>query len=235
MISFIAGSAQFLAGTSTTIATPTTLNVVTGDTLVAAVRVGNSNNRVTGITDTAGNVFRLAGYVQILASSISFEVWYCTNCIGNASNTITASYRITNANRCINVTQWRTLATISPLDVVVATDASTANITSPSFTTAVANSVAIAVGMINSLTSTWTVGAGYTEGIRDADDVSITQYQIFSSIQTGVTASISNDTAVDKGIIVISLHEELQSGGGDSSSVVLRKQRTLPYKTGYYG
>ena len=218
-ISFIAGSAQFLTGSASTIATPTTLNVTTGDTIVVNVRIGNTTfpNLVTGVTDTAGNIYRLAAVI-VSANGIPQNVWYCTNCVANAANTITATYNGATVNRAIAAAQFRGLATISPLDVCVVGQTSAANITSPTFTTAVANSIAVSVSEIDSTTSTWTVGAGYTEAIRDASNVQLIQYQIFGSIQTGVTATANNNTAVAKTIVVITLHETIVSGGGGEQS-----------------
>src|SRR5262252_7004704 len=119
-ITFIAGSAQFLQTSASTIATPSTLNVSTGDTIVVSVRPdANSTTYVVSMTDTAGNTYRQAGRQIQAGQSTNFEVWYCTNCASNASNTVTATLSAASGARGIAAAQFRGVATISPLDVLV--------------------------------------------------------------------------------------------------------------------
>lgn len=217
-ISFIAGSAQFLAPTSTTIPTPGGLNIAAGDTIVVAIKTSSTVSYVTGVTDTAGNVYRFAGHVFTGIAS-SMEVWYVTNAVANATNIITATYNITITNRAIAAAQFREIGTISPLDATARENVATANITSSAFSTAVANAVLVACSVINSTTSTWTVGTGYTEAIRSTENAIFIQYKIVSALQSGVTATANNNTAVAKSIFVISLHESIAGGGGEHSAV----------------
>jgi hypothetical protein len=232
MISFIDGSAIFESGASNTISAPTTFNVANGDTIVVGIRTSLSNTAILSVTDTAGNVYQQRGQV-FLATSSSFEVWVAENCIAHATNTVTATYSVSTTFRGINVTQWRELAAFSSLENIVKTFITANDITSPAFSTQVANSVIIALSEINVTGATWTPDTGFTLAVQDSDHVIFAQYKIVSATQSSVTVTASSNNATIKAIIVITLHETI-SGGGGQSSVVLRGASTIPYKSNYY-
>jgi|SRR5882672_537860 len=205
---------SFFNSSSTTSNVFSALNVTTGDTIVVGSRTGLPSSYITSVTDTAGNVYRQA-FNQL--GNVPTEVWYCTNCTGNASNVVTMNYSNSTGNASGAIAQFRGLAIISPIDVQVGkTNLSSFTITSPSFSTAVANSVLIGYAMINDTNGIWTVDTGWTQATVDATDVNIIQYKIVSALQSGVTTTMTNTKNTDKTFIVISLHETISSGGGGS-------------------
>lgn len=214
---FIAGSAQFLAGASTTIATPGALNIALGDTVVVGVRMASNAFWVTGVTDGT-NVLHHVGQVPLSGvSGVPYEIWICDNCAAVASATFTATFNTSSTNRGINATQWRSCSALSSLDTLSRFVTGAANITTAAITTAQANEVVITLGQINSLTSTWTATSGWTEAIRDASNVMFTQYKVVAAIQTGLTVAMVNDTIADKNAFALSLRAT--GGGGECSAV----------------
>lgn len=217
-ISFIAGNASFDAAASSTIDSAA-LNTLLGDTIAVGIRSGGNIVEVLSITDTAGNIYRCAGEVMV-GNSTSYEVWYCKNCAAHATNIVTATFVSSVGGRGIAVAQARGLATLSPLDVCVRTISSSSNpVVSPAFTTDLDDEIIFVFGQINTTGSAWTVGTGYTEACRDASEVAICQYKIVSSIQTGVTAEITNPSGAARILFAISFHAEISGGGGESSMV----------------
>lgn len=212
-IAFVNGTATFFGGVVSNTSVSVAFNLVSGNTVVISLR--NTTVGVLSVTDTAGNIYRFAGIANLVNNTLQ-EVWYCTNCVGNAANVITATLNSNEVNRGIAVVQFSGLATISPLDVLLnkVKSAGSANVTSDAFTTGVANSVVIACGNIGATGSNWTPDTGYTEAIEDASSVQEIQYQIFSAIQTAVTVTSVNADNSGKTQIVLSLHETLTSGGG---------------------
>lgn len=212
-ISFIAGIAQF----SSSNVTSGSLNVTAGDTLFVQIRFQTDD--IDTVTDTAGNVYRLASTFRMVGGTLS-SVWYCTNCAAHATNVITVT---TWGGTCsaLAVVQFRGLATKSPLDVNVRTVLLADPIISPAFTTIIANSAIIVFCDIETTTSTWSVGTGYTLAVTDGSNVQFIEYKIVSSIQTGVTASAnSNNGSTIRSMIVLAVHEEIASGGGGEQSHV---------------
>lgn len=219
-ISFIAANSNFTNPGGATTISATALNVVAGDTVVVSVRGPNNDVSISGVTDTAGNIYRQACGIPS-GTTGRHEVWYCTNCVANASNVVTATFDTSQTFTGIAVAQFRGIASISPLDVCsffIKTTSSN-NVTSNAFTTAVADSVIIACAHVNGIGNAWTPDSGYTEATEDASNVQQIQYKIVSGIQTGVTVTANITSLVLKDIIVISLHEEIAGGGGEHSAV----------------
>lgn len=218
-ITIVNSTATFNAAGSTTIAS-SAFNLSAGNAVTVTVRGATPTNFVTGMTDTAGNVYRFAGKTK--GTTLWSEVWYCANCAGNASNVVTATFSASDTARAIALVQYASVATISPLDVLVNDfkTAASADITSTAFTTAVANSIVVAHVNISSTGTTWTASGGYSITVQDASAVQAIYTQVFSSIQTGVTVTAGNASTSQKTLITLSLHETLTSaGGGETSSV----------------
>jgi hypothetical protein len=212
-IAFVNATALFNAGSATTVVS-SAFNLTATNLTIVSVRFGTTSNFVLSMTDTAGNIYRQAGKIRTV-SLAGQEVWYCANCAGNASNAVTATFNAADSSRGIAVAQFSGLATVSPLDVLI-NDAksSGANITSSAFTTAVADEVVVACFTIAATGSTWTASGGYTVAVQDASNVQAILYQIFSSIQTGVTVTGTETDASQKCMITSSYNATLGGGGG---------------------
>lgn len=217
-ISFVTGNAFFNAGSSSSNAF-TALNVSSGDTIVVGSRTGVPGSSVLSVTDTAGNVYRqLSGNY---GSSTPTELWYCTNCLSNASNIVTINYTNGSGNASGAVGQYRGLATLSPVDVVdLAHVNSGFTITSNAFTTTVANSLLICYAIINNTGGSWTPDTGWTNAAADASGVGMLQHKIVSSIQSGVTTTVTHTQGNDKNLNTASLHVTISGGGGGTLAAV---------------
>jgi hypothetical protein len=218
-IAFVNGNAGFSAGSTGTVASAAFV-LTAGNTVIVGIRNGNDTIPVLSVADTAGNVYRFAGKTKV-ASQTNAELWYCTNCLGNATNVVTATLSGADASRGIALVQFSGLATVSPLDVLENDfKASGADILSTAWTTGVANSVVIAFCNIANTGTAWTVPAGYTQGCQDASNVTQMIYQIFSSIQTAQTVTGKNTDASAKTLITSSFHVTISGGGGGETSSV---------------
>jgi hypothetical protein len=211
---------EFQGASTSSIFPASTINVATGDTIVVGYRGENTGINIASVTDTAGNEYTFAGYVNLIASASYFEVWYCTNAIAHATNLVTVNLTGAASSRGIGILQARGLATVDPIDVVVRIAVATATITSPAFTTKFANELIVAFAQLNATGNLWTAGSGYT-GVQDSSDVTLVEYKIVSSIQTGVTADATNASAATKGMIVVTFHETISGGGSGEASAVL--------------
>lgn len=183
-----------LASAGTTVMSA--LNVTTGNLLVVNVRI--NNGATATVADTAGNVY--TGLTQISPASVAgSRFFYARNIKGNASNVITVTY---GANQASAVFVWEISGAhkSTPFDkeASATTAGAATTLTTSAFTTTTANEIILCAAQIGQVNITFTAGAGYAldsastgypvaAGARFAG----TQHQIVSSIQTGVTASIS--------------------------------------------
>lgn len=222
-IAFVNAAANFVAGTGTTIAAPAT-SLSTGNLLVVAVRIGAvSLTQVTGIADTAGNLYRIIPNAGGSSSGASVELWFANNCVGNASNIVTATLAPTVSADSIVTMQFSGASLVpNPWDVVSATSVGTTSATPTvvAFTTKVANQVIVFAAQIENTGKAWTAGSGFTlpAAAVDASDVCAMQYQIVSSIQTGITPSITSaDSTSSKSCACATFIAPVDAGGGGTT------------------
>lgn len=176
------GSNQSSIATSAT-------NHAAGVFLAAAVR-GAGVSTIT-LSNTAGDTW---SHATVRTNAGTDEVqWFYTVSGGNASDVVTASFSSSEPYVSIRVYQVTGLVSHA-LDVDTTVPVvSSSTITSSSFTTTTASEVVFMVVDISSTGNTCTAGSGYT-ATQDSNGISCTQYQIFSSVQTGVTATITSSS-----------------------------------------
>jgi hypothetical protein len=162
------------------------------------------------VTNTAGDTFTPIGSLTDNTTNMCSGQWYAKNIAGNGSDVVTLTVTggaVTNV--AVTVMQFSGLDTASPLDAAAtATGAVSSNFTATTsaFSTAQANEV-VACGLKTYNLGTNTAGSeglGYTipAGATDAyHGTHSAQYQIFSGIQSSVTASFTSDTAVINTIV----------------------------------
>jgi hypothetical protein len=178
-------------GTPVTTVSASAINATSGNLIAVFVTYYygvHGDPATTTITDTAGNTYTQVDTRDNGASQkiISF---YAKNIVGNASNVVTATFSSNTIYTDIFVLQYSGLDTASPLDAhTTGTASASTSVTSSSFTTSQADEVIVA-GAFDDTGGPLTAEAGYTKqvsvnngGVED---------KIVSSIQTGVTASMT--------------------------------------------
>ena len=145
------------------------------------------------ISDTAGNNYVLAtSKTDGNTAWSAVYLYYCENAIGHASNVVTVTYSGGNSNNSgIFSAQYSGVALTGSKDTTNATNSgstSSTSFTSGAFTTTQSDELIIAVGYSISATS-FTAGTGYF--LQKQAGVIAYEDKIVSSIQTGITASMS--------------------------------------------
>lgn len=198
-------------GTVSSLATvPTSLT--TGNLIAVIVRNDTSNATAITISDTAGNT-----YTEIISASMdsgdAISFFYCADPTGNSSNIVTANFSPAASFTAVASLQFSGCNTIAPLDTsasgVVAGTAS--SVATNTFNTAIANEVVIAGFSVNSLSNTFTPASGYTLANTDNGGFVATEYQIFNSIQSGITAGASFNGTAGKWEIVAAAFKAAQA------------------------
>lgn len=112
------------------------------------------------LSDTAGNTYTPIGSL-LVRSTNRLQLWYCPNCLGNASNIVTATTVGGNAGfLVVSVRQFSGADTSAPLDGTATATGSSASINSGSV--AVTASSAVIVAFMEADGSNFVAGTGYT-------------------------------------------------------------------------
>jgi len=140
--------------------------------------------------------------------------FFAKNIAGNGSDSVTAAFSVAESFVTLHVLEYSGLDTVSPLDVDTGTGGSGTGgtLTSPAFTTSQASEVVLVGGAATGFV-TFTAGAGYTLRTQDTGPVAATEDQIFASVQTGITATMTQSGSGDWLICVISFKATAGSGG----------------------
>jgi hypothetical protein len=176
------------------------ISATTGNCIAVFTR--NEQNNVSSVTDTAGNTYAAA--TQFLRNA-HVQWYFAKNITGNASNVVTANITGgggTSQYIALAVFEFSGCDTAATFDVNVGTSGfHTSPETSPSFTTAQGAEVVLVGCSTGGISAVFTAGSGYTLSETQSNAAASigTEYQIFSSVQTTVTASMSwtggfNDT-----------------------------------------
>lgn len=210
-IAYVNSSPKTGLGSGSTVATPA-ISHTTGNLLVVAVRWDSTTVTVTGVADTAGNTYT-SRTVKTFNGTDSVQFWYAKNITGNASNVVTATFSSSAPSASgITVDQFSGCDTTSPYDTEASGSGSGTGLVTGAFTTTTADEVIVVAGDQGSTSGTYTAGAGYTIAGQTIGVALSTEYQIVSSIQTGVTAGITSSAGLAYGIIAATF--KIASGGG---------------------
>jgi hypothetical protein len=198
-----------------------TFTATAGNTIIVAVWwVNNATNSLTSVTDTAGNSYTLIGTKLLNSVTGKYMQWaYVTNCLGNASNAVTANLNV-SARITVIAVQYSGLATSSVLDQTASGKdeaGGSATLTSAAFTTTQADELILEWG--HAIGSVPTAGAGYTS--RVATVRTRLAEQIVSTVQTGATATQTLGGADNWSILVATFK---MAGGGAPSLVQLERR-----------
>ena len=193
------------ASASNVISPPTSLSE--GNLLIVCVRQSNSST-ITGITDSAGNIFTQVGVVS--SSTDRLSLWFSKNTISHANNVVTANFSPASTYRYISIFQYSGIDKISPLDVSAIGTSSSGTIVSASYTTTQADELIFIASQVAFLNSIWTALPGHTKRIDSYETVSSCQDIVVSTIQTAVKAvALNSDTTSPKSILVATFKKQL--------------------------
>jgi len=163
-----------------------------GDFVIAAIRWEDGNSVTATITDSTQtwNVSRNS----YTAGGTGHRMWHAYNATANATDVVTFNFTglVTYPN--FVVCRYTGIQTTSnPLDQNAGGSSSGANCTptSSSYTTTAASEVLIAFAQIDMLDSSVSPGSGYTTRATSPRVVAALEDQIVSSIQTGITTSMT--------------------------------------------
>ncbi|MFA5991687.1 MAG: hypothetical protein WC794_05600, partial [Candidatus Doudnabacteria bacterium] len=152
------------ASISASVSTGATLNIATGDLIVAVVTSGGSASTIQGVTDGTNSLIYVPGSRATDAGGAVIEMWYLENATAKNSATFTATLSATSFVRSISVWQIAGAATSGALDQVN-TQSTTDNVnqTVQNVTTTQPDEIIIAGFMEFMLHNTFTVGSGFTK------------------------------------------------------------------------
>jgi hypothetical protein len=182
------------SGSGSSIATGSTINVASGKTIISTVTTLFDPGTIT-VSDGGSNSCTDAGLGKLNANGTVawIQQFVCKNTTANATATWTASFSGSSSFSSIMVIYADGLSTSAPVDQTAADTGgnSASPVSTTSLTTTAANELFVC-GIAESNTGiTYTAGSGFTLQNQAATTVSADQTQIVSSIQTGVTFSMS--------------------------------------------
>jgi hypothetical protein len=149
-------------------------------------------------------------------------VWYCPNANGGSGVTITATFGGTTAFTQTGYIEFSGIALTSPLDTTASGVTSGATITTGAFSTSQANEALIVFANVDTTSTFWFAGSGYTIAQGAFSNVMAIEYQIVAALQTGATADIVNsDSSTSKSIFLATF------GDGASAGAPLRRNSLL--------
>ena len=164
---FVNGGALSETDWLTTIALPAQ-SLTAGNTNIVAVS-NFASRTVLSVTDTAGNTYTKRGSTISGDASHGLEIWTVDNCLGHASNVVTATYNDVASYRTLQSGQYSGLLSSGSFD------ASSAGTLPSSSTTQVASSVAttasddLVIGLFLAWGSARTLSSSGTSTLRVVD------------------------------------------------------------------
>lgn len=201
-------STFYNSGAATTVPSPAT-SLTTGNPIVVQIRAGGGS--VSSVADTALNTYTQAWAVPTVPFSTSecFEVWYCLNPTGNASNVVTATLSASQSFRGMITSQWSCSGT-PVLSAACGVASSLATITAlKSLTLA----DAVVIGCANGGGFAWTAGSGMTTVATDASNVQLVE-AAYLTTSASVTVAASNTGGAGSWKQMVAIAFSVPGGGG---------------------
>ena len=204
------------------------LNVSTGDLLVAVAVGSNGIGTTCSFSDTIGNTFTVIGSPSVSSnanSAGSIFIGYCLASSGtNATNVITATFGANQVSfRWIFV--WKVpLSGSAIFDVSnLKVSSSSGNApTSGSFTTTGSDELVLVAAGNDFTGITYTQGTGYTlDSSGFVNKVGGAQHRLFSSAQSGITAAFSQSSSTDWNIAVVAFKANAAAASGSVQVILM--------------
>ena len=214
--------------TQVNVTTNSAMNLIAGNHLTVFVR-----SQFTGvnITDTAGNIFVLKNSYYSYNSLFYTHTYECNNCLGNASNYFIATPPSNDNRLGIWVAQFSGIKANSNFTIVAnGSSYATTSVSTSSFN--VNNVPVVALAMVMDFgngaagSTSFTDPVGYTNRNVDTNVGGSLSSINYSTVQTGITDSVTTATAwLDKSLVVVTFEESvttvnvLRVGGGGGGSL----------------
>jgi len=191
-------SGTFGAGPSGTVTTPAT-SLTAGNRCIVSFRWTTSGITVTSVADTAGNTYTL---IRLHASetTTSIAVYECNDCLGDASNVITATFSAGATNYSACAVQYSGLG---DYDIVVAASShvGTGDISRQTFN--ISDGLVLNVVQVNAASGTWAAGSGMTLVVEDSANVQMLAEAIVTSATSVVPSPTSSSNAAKDQVAVL--------------------------------
>ena len=135
---------------------------VAGDLNVVVVGWGDTTAAVGTVTDSSGNVYRLAVGPTAISGTATQAIYYAANIVGAAAgaNSVTVSFTAPAIYPDIRLAEYSGIDPNNPLDVVASATGNSAASATPPVTTTFANDLLVGANLVQSLTITG--GSGFT-------------------------------------------------------------------------
>lgn len=215
------------AGTSATHDLPS-FNLAAGNTVFATFRnnIVGSPDGPTSVADSAGNTYTQIRAFTLSGGSTHHSLWVCENCLGDATNVVTATYggghnfQVGCAAQFSGMTDYTMRAT-SLRELA-------SNVTITDLMEVHIEDGLIVVALAISTTGSWSAAADFTEAIEDADGIISLAYSIVT-VQDSIAPAGTHSSGNQKSIIT-AVYEGAGIGspspgdsGGSSRSRVQRR------------
>ncbi len=197
-----------------------------GHTIVVVTETYDPSGHISSITDTAGNTYTgiFAGDGFINGGSVHLQMWYISNCAGNAANVITINYSTAHDFSTAAAFDVSGATAIGP-DARVTNSGSGAAAASAAYTTTIADAALFAmVSTVSGGLTATAVDSGFTfDGVGVGNGTNLTGFahKVVTTIQTAQVVTFTNNstawntifvsfsggaiTATPKSVIIITL------------------------------
>ena len=164
---------------------------VAGDLNVVVVGWNDSTAAVGIVTDSMGNVYRLAVGPTAISGTASQSLYYAANIVGAAAgaNSVTVSFTSPAIYPDIRIAEYSGIDPNNPLDVVAGATGNSGTSVTPAVTTTYANDLLIGANLVQSLTVAG--GSGFTTRVITSPDGDILEDRVVT-----VTGSYSASASI---------------------------------------
>jgi len=217
------------ASTSTSIVSENFASV-TGDLLVAAVRIGsNLFAHITSVKNAATVSFTQVPGSTYSQSDQAGALYYLPNTTGNSSDAVTVALSFSEVYRSLAVFCIGGCS-VSPFDQFAATTTrSGGTYTSGSFTTTKTREIIAASLITDAVNAAYTPGSGYSLDrgrtgkngetgypLASGEQFSAAQFKIVNAIQAGVTAAMTTNQTPTNGVLLVATFKSFPTISGNA-------------------
>jgi len=207
-----------MTGTGATTIATAAFNHTAGNPIVVGIRADPNGTLITSVVDTAGNkYYRLCR----TASTGKPEMWWTRGDTGHATNVITVTFNGSASFRSVVCAEYGGFTGTAFIDILPSITGEftvvSNTVTTPAFTTVIADELIVAVSQVDATGSTWTPDTGFSTAVQDASNVVYMQDRIVSAVQTNITVSATSSSGASKNIVAATFCDGEASGGGGGS------------------
>ena len=154
---------------------------VAGDLNLVVVGWGDTTAAVGTVTDSSGNVYRLAVGPTAISGTATQAIYYAANIVGAAAgaNSVTVSFTAPAIYPDIRLAEYSGIDPNNPLDVVASATGNSATSATAPVTTTFANDLLVGANLVQSLTLTG--GSGFTTRVITSPDGDILEDRIVTA------------------------------------------------------